>query len=162
MQCFITAHNVAKITRGSDLPRQPSHYCDVIMGTVASQITSLAIVYSSVHSGTDLGKHQSSASLAFVRGIHRWPVNSPHKWPVTRNMFHFMTSSWYRSRELSNAYGEQFGGKWSCYNRTALYAYISYNHAISSKLYVMNFSMGKMMSSRKYQKSRITLWCHIQ
>ena len=37
-------------------------------------------------------KYQSSASLAFVRGIHRGPVNSPHKWPVTRKCFHFMTS----------------------------------------------------------------------
>ena len=37
----------------------------------------------------DQRKHQSSASLAFVRGIHRWPVNSPHKWPVTRKMFPF-------------------------------------------------------------------------
>ena len=34
-------------------------------------------------------KHQSSGSQAFVRGIHRWPVNSPHKWPVTRKMFPF-------------------------------------------------------------------------
>ena len=34
-------------------------------------------------------KHQSSASLAFVRGIHRWPVNSLHKGPVTRKMFPF-------------------------------------------------------------------------
>ena len=34
-------------------------------------------------------KHQSSASLASLRGIHRWPVNSPHKWPVTRKMFPF-------------------------------------------------------------------------
>ena len=34
-------------------------------------------------------KHQSSAPLAFVRGIHRGPVNSPHKWPVTRKMFQF-------------------------------------------------------------------------
>ena len=34
-------------------------------------------------------KHQSSASLAFVRGIHRGPVNSPHKWPATRKMFPF-------------------------------------------------------------------------
>ena len=34
-------------------------------------------------------KHQSSASLAFVRGIHREPVNSTHKWPVTRKMFPF-------------------------------------------------------------------------
>ena len=59
------------------------------MGAVASQITSLTIVYSTVHSGTDQRKHQSSATLAFVRGIHRGPVNSPHKWPVTRKMFPF-------------------------------------------------------------------------
>ena len=65
------------------------HYGDVIMGTMASQITSLIIVYSTVYSGADQRKHQSSASLAFVRGIHRGPVNSPHKWPVTRKMFPF-------------------------------------------------------------------------
>ena len=64
------------------------HYRDVIMNTIASQITSLAIVYSTVYSGGDERKHQSAASLAFVRGIHRWPVNSPHKWPVTRKMFY--------------------------------------------------------------------------
>ena len=46
------------------------------------------------YSGADQIKHQSSASLAFVRGIHRSPVNSPHKWPVTRKSFHLMTSSW--------------------------------------------------------------------
>ena len=65
------------------------HYCDVIMGVMASQITSLAIVYSTVYSGVDQRKHKSSASLAFVPRIHRWPVNSPHKWPVTRKMFPF-------------------------------------------------------------------------
>ena len=65
------------------------HYGDVIMMTMASQITSLTIVYSTVYSGADQRKHQSSASLAFVRGIHRGPVNSPHKWPVTRKMFPF-------------------------------------------------------------------------
>ena len=59
------------------------------MGSMASQITSLAIVYSAVYSGADQRKHQSSASLAFVRGIHRGRVNSPHKWPVTRKMFPF-------------------------------------------------------------------------
>ena len=66
-----------------------SHYDDVIMTVMASQITSPTIVYSTVYSGTDQRKHQSSASLAFVRGIHRWPVNSPHKRPVTRKMFPF-------------------------------------------------------------------------
>ena len=66
-----------------------SHYNDVIMRTMASQITSLMIAFSAVYSGTDQRKHQSSASPAFVRGIHRWPVNSPHKGPVTRKMFPF-------------------------------------------------------------------------
>ena len=65
------------------------HYSDVIMGTIASQITSLTIVYSTIYSGADQRKHQSSASLAVVRGIYRGPVNSPHKWPVTRKMFPF-------------------------------------------------------------------------
>ena len=59
------------------------------MGTIASQITSLTNVYSTVYSGADQSKHQSPASLAFVWGIHRGPVNSPHKWPVTRKMFPF-------------------------------------------------------------------------
>ena len=67
------------------------------MGAMASQITSLIIVYSTVYSGADQRKHQSSASLAFVRGIHWWPVNSPHKWPVMRKCFHLMTSSWYET-----------------------------------------------------------------
>ena len=61
------------------------HYDDIIMGSMASQITSLAIVYSAFYSGADQRKYQNSASLAFVRG----PVNSPQKWPVTRKMFPF-------------------------------------------------------------------------
>ena len=65
------------------------HHNDVIMSSMAFQITSLAIVYSAVYSGADQRKHQSSAWLAFVWGIHRGPVNSPHKWPVTRKMFPF-------------------------------------------------------------------------
>ena len=66
-----------------------THYCDAIMGTLASQITSLTIVYTTVYSDADQSKHQSSASLAFVWGIHRGPVNSPHNWPVTRKMSPF-------------------------------------------------------------------------
>ena len=65
------------------------HYRDVIIAAMASQITSFTIAYSTVYSGADQRKHQSSASLTFVRGIHRWPVYSPHKWPVTRKMFPF-------------------------------------------------------------------------
>ena len=59
------------------------------MGMMASQITSLVIVYSTIYSGADQRKHQSSASLAFMRGIHQWLVNSPHKGPVTRKVFPF-------------------------------------------------------------------------
>ena len=65
------------------------HYSYVIMGDISSQVTSLAIVHSTVYSGTNQRKHQSSASLAFVRGNHRRPVNSPHKWPATRKIFPF-------------------------------------------------------------------------
>ena len=63
--------------------RISAHYNDVIMSMMASQITRLTIVYSTVYSGADQRKHQSSALLAFVWGIHRWPVNSPYKGTVT-------------------------------------------------------------------------------
>ena len=59
------------------------------MNAMASQITILTIVYSTVYSVTNQRKYQSSASLAFVQGIHRWPVNSPHKGPLTRKMLPF-------------------------------------------------------------------------
>ena len=65
------------------------HYNDVIMNAMVSQITGISIVYSTVCSGADQRKHQCSASLAFVRWIHRWPVDSPHKGPVTWEIFPF-------------------------------------------------------------------------
>ena len=75
-----------KVTWGKEFI---NHYNDVILGEMVYQITSLTIVHLTGYSGADQRKHQSSASLAFVRGIHRWPVNSPHKWPVTQKMFPF-------------------------------------------------------------------------
>ena len=82
------------------------HYSDVKMGTIASQITGLTIVYSTVYSDADHRKHQSSASVAFVRS----PVNSPHKLPVTRKMFPFddvimvcMMMLWHGNTALSLA-----------------------------------------------------------
>ena len=66
-----------------------THNSDIIKGAMASQITSLTIVYSAVYSGADQRKSQSSASLAFVRRIHLWPGNSQHNGPVTRKMFPF-------------------------------------------------------------------------
>ena len=73
----------------SDLTLPGNHYNAVIMGAIASQITSLTIVYSTVYWRRRSKKHQSSASLAFVCGIHRGPMNSPHKRPVRRNMSPF-------------------------------------------------------------------------
>ena len=67
-----------------------TYYNDVMMSAMESQITSLTIICSTVYSGVgQRRKHQSSALLAFVRGIHRWPVNSPHKGPVTRKTYPF-------------------------------------------------------------------------
>ena len=60
-----------KITIVNEIRCINIHYNDVIMTTIASQITSLAVVYSIVYSGADQRKHQTSASLAFVWGIHR-------------------------------------------------------------------------------------------
>ena len=71
----------------------PSHYNAVIMTTVASQITSLTVVYSTVYSDADQRKHQRSASLAFVRGIHRDRWIPRTKGQLRGKCFHLMTSS---------------------------------------------------------------------
>ena len=66
------------------------HYAsEVIMSPMASHITSLTVVYSIIYLGTDKKNIKSSASLAFLRVIHQWPVISPHTGPVTRKMFSF-------------------------------------------------------------------------
>ena len=75
------------------MDKSSGHYTDVIMTTIASQITSLTVVYSTVYSDADQSKHQSSASLAFVWGIHRdrW---IPHtKGQLRGKCFHLMMSS---------------------------------------------------------------------
>ena len=89
LQCIKHVKKTIFLERGATLQNHDKHYYDVIMGAIASQITSITIVYSAVYSDADQRKHQSSASLAFVQGIHRWPVNSPHKGLVTRKMFPF-------------------------------------------------------------------------
>ena len=99
------------------------HYSDVIMGAMASQITSPTVVYLIVYSDANQSKHQSSASLAFVRGIHRWPVNSPHKGPVTRKMFPFddviMISNNIFLHEIRVPYAMHFTGIY--FHRTQFY-----------------------------------------
>ena len=72
------------------------HYIDVIMTTMASQITSPTIVYSTDYSDVGQWKHQSSASLAFVWGIHRDRWIPRTKGQLHGKCFHLMTSSWKR------------------------------------------------------------------
>ena len=67
------------------------HYDDVTMDAIASQITSLAIVYSAVYSDADQRKHESSASLAFVWGIHRDRWSPRTKGQLRGKCFHLMT-----------------------------------------------------------------------
>ena len=66
-----------------------AHYSGVIMIAMASQIIGFSIICSTVCSGADQRKHQSSFSLTLMKIIHRWPVNYSHKEPVTRKMFPF-------------------------------------------------------------------------
>ena len=80
--------------RTASAPTLTVHYDDVIMTTMASQITSLAAVYSSVYSDANQRKHQSSASLAFVWGIHRDRWIPRTKDQLRGKCFHLMTSSW--------------------------------------------------------------------
>ena len=87
------------------------------MTMLASQITSLPVVCSIVYSDVNQRKHQSSASLAFVREIHRGPVNFPHKWPVTRKMFPFDDVIMYvyvSSNQLQPNFLLVRGGGWGC------------------------------------------------
>ena len=67
------------------------HYNEVTMNAMAPKITSLTIVCSTVYSGADQRKHQSSASLAFVCGIHRWPVKSQYRGNVSIWWRHHVT-----------------------------------------------------------------------
>ena len=69
------------------ITRNSGYYSDAIMNALAALINGVPIVYTTVCSGADDRKHQSSASLAFVWGIHWWPVNSSHKRWVTQKRF---------------------------------------------------------------------------
>ena len=88
-----TCNCMAWCSLGVEKIKQPiyltNHYSDVIMSAMSSQITGVSIVYWAVCSGANQRKHQSSTSLAFVRGIHRGLMNSSHKGPVTRKMLPF-------------------------------------------------------------------------
>ena len=106
---------------------------DVIMSEIASPITGASIVYPTVCSTVDQRKHQSSAWLAFVRGIHRWPVNSPHKGPVMRKIFPFddVIMFWvkYAQREITYLYNKHYFS-----TKAHIYAYIWENKIHLAKM----------------------------
>ena len=90
----LARHNRTHFSQSERLLVKPQRPCTDLCAEPVGvwnrlRLTSHTIIYSIVHSGADQRKHQSSVSLAFVWRIHRWPVNSPHKGPVTRKMFPF-------------------------------------------------------------------------
>ena len=89
------------------------HYDDVIMGAMASQITSLTIVYSTVYSGANQSKHQSSASVALVWENHRGPV-SQKMFPFDDVIIWIMNFFWRTNT-------------WKCYNTNAPFTHIDVN-----------------------------------
>ena len=84
------------------------HYDDVIMTILASQITSLTVVYSIVYSGVTQRKHQSSASLTFVREFtgDRWISRTNGQ--LRGKCFHLMTSSWRHSNVTAHSKSHRF------------------------------------------------------
>ena len=88
---MFTTKSILKIVNSVNFPGASweSHYSDVNMRAMASQITRVPIACSIVCSYADQRNHQSSASLAFASGLHRWSVDSPHKGPVKRILFSF-------------------------------------------------------------------------
>ena len=93
-QCWVCSHAFAVVygftkTHNSSPYNFGIRYSDVKMSAMASQITSITILYWTVYMGTDQRKRQSFASLTSVRGILRWPVNSPQKGPAKQKMFPF-------------------------------------------------------------------------
>ena len=126
---------------------------------MASQITSVSVINWTVCSGGDQRKHQSSASLAFVRGIHRWPVNSPHKVPVTWKMFPFddvIMSTWIfciiRSDDYPVPVNQPYNHNKSKQHKT-LWIFLGHTQIL------YNPSKGEVSSWR--QQTHGELWSHL-
>ena len=121
-----------------------SIYNGVILGAIASQITSLKIVYWTIYSDAGQRKHQSSASLAFVRGIHRRPVNSPHKGPVARKFSNGVSISTKFTIWLHVA-------RWKfCWNATPIWIAIDFCRITRCCWYQQNVDVIAYMSSPKF------------
>ena len=112
------------------------------MGAVASQIASLTIVYSTVDSDADQRSHQSSASLAFVRGIHRGSVNSPHKWSITRKMFRF---------------DDVIMAQKNIHGNTHEYSYIMLVLSFNQSLLILSYAMSSIFWARRAKICQLVL-----
>ena len=106
------------------------------MSSTASQITSLTIIYSTVYSGADQIRHQTSASLAFVRGIHRWPVNSQHRGPVN-------VSIWWRHHVVAQSVVTSSPGRWTERVRHELMC-VAFRNVSNARLFVIHFHLSNM------------------
>ena len=120
---------------------------------MTSQITSLTIAYSTVYSGTDQRKYQSFASVASVRGIQRWPMNSPHKGPVTRKLFPFDDVIMDNRRLCWHAWkGSDLQSTDCCYKSTMWYAQKTQRHTRHLKLTWMPRSLFRPLSTIQLSK----------
>ena len=129
---------------------------------IASQITNLVIVISTVNSGADQRKHQNSASLAFVRGFHRWPVNSLHKWAVTRKMFPFDDVIMLRVSRAIMKYHHMFVIQWECTchkigERVQRHRYDIWRHCRYTDIYALLERFEKRLMS-KYRIMYVLAW----
>ena len=118
------------------------HYSDVIITAMASQITGVSIVCSTICSGADK-KHQSFSALAVVRKIHQWPLDSPYKGPVTRKMFSFddvimnyVALSFVQRLHVSHCLFSSKTYRTSYPSQTELFHAILYHHEAISMIYI--------------------------
>ena len=138
------------------------HYGDVRMGAIASQITSLAIVYSAFYSGADQRKHQSSASLAFVWGNHRDRWIPRTKGQLRGKCFHLMTSSWpcyvpYRWL----IYFHRYTFPWLCVWEGCIVILLAHDKDLASLLTHPHTELplrGKTQNVREMSDIRLPIW----
>ena len=125
-----------------------NHYIDAIMTTMASQITSLTVVYATVYSDTDQRKHQGSKQLALVWGIHRDRGIPRTKGQLRGKCFHLMTSSWKHSRTTPHT--SPFRASYGLFFRSCTKNWPQY---IDSALYIMHFSSTHFLNNDNAGKS---------
>ena len=131
------------------------HHNDVIMSTVASQITSLAIVYSSIYSGADQRKHERSASLAFVRGIHQWPVNCYYGCVfIQACMCHICPSWWFRNTKT--IFVADFAPR-----KVSAKTFDKINCRVDISYYVSSLKWGTTIEDRKYISTISMKWVYL-